>query len=126
MNEDGANVVRLTNNTEDEGSPAWSPDGSMIAFTRAVDCYYYYLDYYCGRALFVMNADGSNERRLATGHGTTLKDDDPSWSPNGDAIAFTQVYCPFYCDPPSVRIVGLHGTAPALVTNHGANPAWRP
>ena len=121
MNEDGSNVVRLTNNTVAESNPAWSPDGSMIAFARAVDCYYY-----CEQDILVMNADGSNERRLATGGGSDLYNADPSWSPNGQAIAFTQQYCPYYCDPPSVQIVDLHGTAPVLVTSTGANPAWKP
>ncbi|HXS34877.1 MAG TPA: hypothetical protein VN758_14015 [Solirubrobacterales bacterium] len=57
----GGNPVQLTASGTDE-DPAWSPDGSMIVFqsdrlsvfpTSAPD-------------LYLMNADGSNERRLTT------------------------------------------------------------
>lgn len=121
MNADGSNVIRLTTNGSAETSPAWSPDGSMIAFARTVDCYYS-----CTQDLFVMHADGSNERQLATGQGTDLYNADPSWSPNGRTIAFTQQYCPYYCDPPSVWLVDLQGTRPTQVTGNAANPAWKP
>jgi TolB protein len=58
--------------------PAYSPDGKRIAFTSTrgdgnVDIY-------------VMNADGSNERRLTT-HPDA--DTSPTWSPSGNQIAFT-------------------------------------
>jgi hypothetical protein len=121
MNADGSNVVRLTNNSVGEVSPAWSPDGSMIAFARAIDCYYY-----CWQDIFVINADGSNERRLETGNGEYLYNADPAWSPNGQTIAFTQQYCPYYCDPPQVWTVDLHGTVPVLLVSNASDPAWRP
>lgn len=122
MNDDGSNVVRLTQNSVAESSPAWSPDGSLIAFARAGDC-----DYYgCEQDLFVMNVDGSNERQLATGDGANLVNADPAWSPNGRAIAFTQMHCPYYCDPAAVLIIDLHGTTPALIANNGADAAWKP
>jgi Tol biopolymer transport system component len=67
MDADGSNVIRLTN---DGGRcPAWSPDGSRIAFDNDDDVY-------------LMNADGSNV--------TLFKDNAgyPSWSPDGRRIAF--------------------------------------
>ena len=51
--------------------PAWSPDGRQIAFVRSYD-------------IWVMNADGSEQRRLASGAAR----DRSSWSPDGRTIAF--------------------------------------
>ena len=57
-------------------SPAWSPDGSKIAFTS---------DRAGTPQLYIMNADGSGVRRL-TFQGNYNQT--PQWSPRGDAIAF--------------------------------------
>ncbi len=55
--------------------PAISPDGSKVAFLR------------CGRGVFVIDADGSNERRLYGGDGLRA----PAWSPDGQSIVFSRV-----------------------------------
>ena len=119
MDADGSNVVRLTNNELAEVNPAWSPDGSMIAFTREVECYYYYYYHACTRDIFVMNGDGSNERRLATGVATYQRYTDPSWSPNGAAIAFTR-------NASEVWLVDVQGPGLRLIANNAADPAWKP
>ena len=64
----------------DEGPPARSPDGSKIAFIRAVEGHW-------GVAhLWVMDADGTNWVRLTRGvHCAGM----PAWSPDGSRIAFT-------------------------------------
>jgi Tol biopolymer transport system component len=59
-----------------DGSPAWSPDGKRIAFYSERD----------GNAeLYVMNADGSDERRLTR---TPADEGYPSWSPDGRTVSF--------------------------------------
>lgn len=78
INADGTgSPVRLTNNNEEERGPAWSADGTRIAFI-------------CRRGgpdfeLCVMNADGSNQIQL-TDNG--LFDGTSSWSPDGKRIVF--------------------------------------
>lgn len=55
---DGTAAAQLTNDPGEDGEPAWSPDGSKIAFLRKVACNY---------AVFVMNADkGERDHAHAT------------------------------------------------------------
>jgi len=89
MNADGSGQKRLTSPLLGEcdgrarwdSGLAWSPDGRAIAFTRRF-CGLRYSD------IYVMNADGSEQRRL-TRH--TARSNDPpelAWSPLGNEIAF--------------------------------------
>ncbi|HYU38275.1 MAG TPA: tetratricopeptide repeat protein, partial [Acidimicrobiia bacterium] len=83
MNADGTGPVRLTVNAQSsEGtprwnpSPAWSPDGTKIAFASDRDG---------DVEIYVMNADGTGLVRLTFNPG---EDGEPSWSPDGRRIAF--------------------------------------
>jgi dipeptidyl aminopeptidase/acylaminoacyl peptidase len=75
----------LTSGTFDEASPAWSPDGSQIAFIRRHgegD-----VDKAPNHDLFVLDARaGAKEKRLTT----TAADEGgpPAWSPDGRSIAY--------------------------------------
>jgi hypothetical protein len=76
MDADGSNQTGLTQRPPDDRSPAWSPDGSRIAFHSYRDG---------NRDIYVMDADGSNQTRLTQ---NSAWNQFPAWSPDGSRIAF--------------------------------------
>jgi Tol biopolymer transport system component len=97
INADGSGLRPLTRNKVHDFSPVWSPNRRRIAFHRS-------------GAVWLMNADGSRQRRLVAGAS-------PSWSPTGSQVAFASGR--------SVFIVGTaRGTPRRLAEGH--TPAWSP
>lgn len=77
MDNNGENIINLTQTPELEGNASWSPDGKQIVFHREV-----------GEeeiAIFIMEADGQNPQRLTFEIDLNLA---PAWSPDGNKIAF--------------------------------------
>lgn len=85
MNDDGSNIRRLTNNPLSDGRPRWSPDGKQIVFDRRVN-----LQDTQRWHLFIMDADGTNERQLTPPVVPAGWDTYPMFSPNGKSILFTR------------------------------------
>ena len=85
MDADGNNPQRLTNNGHDDFSPSWSPDGKCIVYSSERDGHFRD-DHGITREIYVMDADGGNQRRLTE---NPNNDRDPSWSPDGKRIAFS-------------------------------------
>jgi Tol biopolymer transport system component len=65
-------MQQLTDNNIDDNYPAWSPDGTQIAWVSDAD-------------LWVMNATGTGASQLTDDSADEL---DPAWSPDGTQIAF--------------------------------------
>lgn len=63
-----------------DANPAWSPDGSKIAFATPDEQNHHV-------TIGVVNADGSGFQRLA--EDSAFLDGNPTWSPDGSKIAFT-------------------------------------
>jgi TolB protein len=121
MNADGTGVSQLTaddfqhlHNT----NLSWSPDGTKIAYISGDDSAHY---------LSVINADGTNRRRLRETGGTFL---DVAWSPDGTKIAYSEGAS---LTQSNLWLMNADGSGLTRVTHHDASsgvysrsPAWSP
>jgi Tol biopolymer transport system component len=62
VNPDGSELAKITNNPAIDMSPAWSPDGTKIAFMR--NDAMVSASGFNNEDIYVMNADGTEQRRL--------------------------------------------------------------
>ena len=95
--------------------PAWSPDGTKIAFAsdgaRALN----------HGDIFVVNSDGSGRTNLTN---DPASDDLPAWSPDGTKIAFVSTRGGAH----SIFVMNADGTGVTRLTNNAGydgEPAWR-
>lgn len=115
---DGSGLSDLSNDpTSDDLEPAWSPDGSQIAFSGPL-----HPSGSTGGDLWLMDADGSNKRPLVHLMNGDSDGAYPAWSPDGSTIAFTANDGTGYYHVWSVPAAG--GTNSELITNRvpGSNP----
>jgi TolB protein len=94
----------------DVQSPVWSPDGRRIAFLSRPDG---------NKALYVMNADGSGQRRLTRDASNSAT---PAWSPDGRTLAFESVRNGIN----GVYAVNADGSGQRRLARSGHAPAWSP
>lgn len=112
--ENGA-LTRLTDSTDADMYPKWSPDGSTIAWVSGAP----------GNShIWIMNSDGSGKRQLTTAAGMQGW---PEWSPDGTRLLYweynetSKLY--------SIRTIKVDGTSIITIaetTNILDRPVWRP
>jgi Tol biopolymer transport system component len=111
----GDNQTNLTNNPTHDYDPAFSPDGSKIAFTSERDG---------KRDIYVMDADGTDLVNLTK---NAAYDSQPNWSPDGSKIAFTST--PDGVNSDIYVMNALDGSEQKRLTKKAAadyDPAWSP
>ena len=117
MNADGSGVSKIT--SDSASSPAWSRDGTRLAYSGNL-CPGY--PYACYPTIFVKVGS-----ELAKPLGFTVGER-PSWSPDGKKIAFNGFDCDFYlirCNAAALRVARVDGTDVVHLAA-GMNSAWRP
>jgi Tol biopolymer transport system component len=111
----GKGRTKLVGNSNFDGSPAWSPDGTKIAFRSTL--HGPYGDY--GR-IFLVNRDGTGLRQLSPEVADTdyAFDDSPSWSPDGKQLVFSRNGVLF--------LINADGTGLISTGVQGEEPSWSP
>ena len=128
INVDGSGLAKLTRDSGVNGSPTWSPDGKQIAFSsnRDVD----------GKAkIWVMDADGSDQRILPNSQNTTstgFSGGQPAWSPDGTKILFIGYRACGVGAAAGIYVTNADGSNSRLLTNDPKDcggysaPGWSP
>ena len=112
MNADGTGQRMLTDgSTATDEDPAWSADGTRIAFSRN------------GADIWAMNADGSDPANLTNTPGTSDDEVEPAWSPDGSRIAYTRIGCePERRGAHCVFVMNADGSGQTNLTRENALP----
>ncbi len=110
INADGSNPRLLVAASDDALNPAYSPDGSWIAYEGGPGY---------ATNLRLVHPDGSDEHSIfATGDVTTVHD--PSWSPDGQSLVFSYIL--------NIATIHADGTGLTVLTDSAQNfdPDWGP
>lgn len=106
---DGNNIIKLTNNNAEDWYPKISPNGKHIAFMSDRDG---------NLEIYVMNRDGSNQKRLTF---NDVNDWNPSWSPDGSKLIFASENTEGYFH---IYMMNTDGSSVKKIIENGSQPSW--
>jgi Tol biopolymer transport system component len=114
-----SDAVQLTADVKaDSVLPAWSPDGTQIAFQSKRDGGNY--------QVFSMDVNGNNKRRLSDGKDYSGQ---PAWSPDGKSVAYVGGGNGDQLSPRELYVVPATGGDPKKITSLDKalnRPEWSP
>lgn len=123
---DTMHETQLTSNNAIDAHPDWSLDGSRIVFGSFRDT--------AGNPartaeIYVMNADGTDQKRLTTD--MTWDDNDPEWSPDGTKIVFKSTRGTQISAREEIYVMNPDGSGAKRLTQTSGwqsdhDPSWSP
>ena len=119
MNANGSGLRQITENTLDDGGPAWSPDGDRLVFHRWLP-----VDDDFQADLMTVRVNGRGERNLTRSPG--IMERYPAWSPDGREIVFMLDDSGFENDIATIRPDGSHLRALTATDTDEESPDWSP
>jgi len=109
-NSPAVNFQQVTYQSGPEFFPSLSPDGKSIAYASRVSGNW---------DIYLQNVSGGNSLNLTTN--SSADDSQPSFSPNGDRLAFRSER-----EGGGIYIMNANGESPVRVSDFGYSPSWSP
>jgi TolB protein len=114
MNDDGSNLIRITNTVFEDQDAAVSPDGRTLVFSR--------IDQSGRFQIYRMTFDGTGPANISR---NSFNDSDPEWSPDGTKLVFESDRS----GSPEIWFMNPDGSSPVQLTNNGGENGdvdWSP